>query len=167
MIYTVLVFISLLALVPAAFVGRWIWRKGLVARGTLVALLSLASWQLFEAVYPDDSFYISEAKRIVDLKIPGSAKLIYKTASFPDHFGDYSACIVLELTSPTTKQFQFDLGTTFQTENEFDSCGTLRPGIKVAGLSYDLSNRATRSDVQFYVSAYPSIGKFQVSWGLW
>ena len=52
---------------------------------------------LYSAVYPGEDFYKEDFKEITGLEFPHNGKILYKTASFPDQFGDYASTAVVRV----------------------------------------------------------------------
>jgi hypothetical protein len=46
---------------------------------------------IFRAVYPSNEFYQEDFKEVTGLDFPNSGEIIDKTASYPDHFDDYTS----------------------------------------------------------------------------
>lgn len=66
----------------------------------LLALIILCSGYLsFTAVYPTDDFYFDEFETITLRKIPDSAKVLTKSATYPDLHGDYDSEATIQLSS--------------------------------------------------------------------
>jgi hypothetical protein len=60
-------------------------------------------YEIYTAIYPTDSFYFDEFKKVTSLDIPKSAEIINKTASYPDFHGDYISCSIIKLSKPDYK----------------------------------------------------------------
>jgi hypothetical protein len=55
-------------------------------------LLTAPIWTAYEvytAIYPTDSFYLAEFKKVTLREAPESAKVIMKDATYPDFHGEY------------------------------------------------------------------------------
>lgn len=63
-----------------------------------------AGYLAFTAVYPTDDFYFGEFETITSRKIPDSAKVLTKSASYPDLHGDYSSNATIELSPQDYQQ---------------------------------------------------------------
>src|SRR4051812_8437817 len=68
------------------FLYKWLTKKGYRWIGLLIIAVSISTllYGLYTAVYPSDSFYFDEFKKVTSLDIPKSAEVINKTASYPD-----------------------------------------------------------------------------------
>jgi amino acid transporter len=54
-------------------------------------------YSIYSAIYPPDSFYKQDFKEVTGIDFPERGEIIYKTASFPDHFGDYGSVSVIKV----------------------------------------------------------------------
>jgi hypothetical protein len=81
------------------FLYKWLTKKGFRWIGNLVvvSLISLLAYSIYTAFYPTDSFYFDDFKQVTSRKIPGSASVIDKTASYPDFHGKYVSCSLIKL----------------------------------------------------------------------
>lgn len=98
----VLIMISLPTLIAYSFY-RWFSKKKKYLKVIGISLLIIAPiWTIYEiytAVYPTDSFYFEEFEDVTLREIPASAKIIRKTASYPDFHGDYASVSLIKLSS--------------------------------------------------------------------
>jgi hypothetical protein len=60
-------------------------------------LLACVIYCVYFGVYPDDSFYFEDFKKITLSDVPSSAKIIAKDASYPDQHGDYISVALIRL----------------------------------------------------------------------
>ena len=93
--------LSLISLptVIAYFLNRWLKKKGYKYIG-LTLLVIAPLWTIYEvytAIYPRDSFYLSEFKEVTLRKAPKTAEVIRKTSSYPDFHGDYCSTSLIKL----------------------------------------------------------------------
>ncbi len=77
---------------------RWIKKKGFDKRLRLLALIPIiiVGYLIYDAIYPSAEFYKMDFKEVANMDFPKSGKIKYKTASYPDHFGDYSSSFLTE-----------------------------------------------------------------------
>ncbi len=54
-------------------------------------------YYIYTAFYPLDEFYEENFTEVTKLPFPKTGKIIDKTASYPDQFGDYASCSIIEL----------------------------------------------------------------------
>jgi len=91
--------------------SRWLWR---VRRpfGPIVLLLLFAfvSVEIYRAVEPPESFYRHEFEHNAHRKLPESARIIARNASYPDPFGDYCSAAVFEVDEADWEMLQSSLG---------------------------------------------------------
>lgn len=60
---------------------------------TPTALLVYVIWT---SIYPNEDFYKVDFKEVTQIEFPEGSKFIYKSATFPDHFGDYTSVFMFE-----------------------------------------------------------------------
>ena len=102
-------FLAIILSIPIAIffiLYRWINKIGYKRTGLLIVivLILLTAYEAYTAIYPTDDFYFDEFKKITFLEIPASAKVIEKTASYPDFHGDYVSCALIKLSSQDFKE---------------------------------------------------------------
>lgn len=78
----------------------------------LTLVIGFSGYFAYTAVYPTDDFYRAEFETITLRKLPNSAKILQKSATYPNFHGDYSSDATIEL-SPNDfqnllKQMQHD-----------------------------------------------------------
>ncbi|CAH0143772.1 hypothetical protein SRABI27_00355 [Pedobacter sp. Bi27] len=92
-------FISLLPIIFICIILKRKLVKGL--KYTLIISLSILQlwifYSAFTAFYPEDSFYTEEYKTVIGIAAPASAKIVKKSASYPDLHGDYCSASLMEL----------------------------------------------------------------------
>ena len=50
-------------------------------------------YSVLTAIYPNEDFYKTDFKEVTQIEFPLDSKFIFKTATFPDHFGDYTSVL--------------------------------------------------------------------------
>ncbi|WP_129876723.1 hypothetical protein [Mucilaginibacter terrigena] len=96
----ILLFILSVPVLVGYFFYKWIKTKKckwLVWFILLTTILIFLSYEIYTAIYPTDSFYFDEFKKVTSLDIPKSAEVIDKTVSYPDFHGDYTSCSIIKL----------------------------------------------------------------------
>jgi len=87
--------------VIAYLIYRWFSKKKKYLKIIGISLLIVAPiWTIYEiiiALYPSDSFYFEEFKDVTLREIPSSAKILKKTASYPDFHGEYASVSLIKL----------------------------------------------------------------------
>jgi hypothetical protein len=58
-------------------------------RSTYILVLAFIAYQIYFAVYPTDDFFLQEYQEVTLRPAPHTAKVIAKSASYPDFHGDY------------------------------------------------------------------------------
>ena len=56
----------------------------------------LLIYSIWTAIYPSQDFYEDDFKEVTQIEFPKNSKFIYKDATFPDHFGDYTSVFMIE-----------------------------------------------------------------------
>ena len=87
--------------VIAFFISRWLTRRGIRYVGLLLVIIApiWTAYEVYTAVYPTDSFYLSELEKVTLREAPKSATIINKYASYPDLHGDYCSVSLITLSS--------------------------------------------------------------------
>ncbi|MEM9984039.1 MAG: hypothetical protein AAF804_02995 [Bacteroidota bacterium] len=49
------------------------------------------------ALNPGEEFYREDFEEVTGLVLPEDAKIVFKTASYPDHFGDYASVSIIQV----------------------------------------------------------------------
>lgn len=66
---------------------RWIALSPILIMGYII----------YNAFYPSDEFYKEDFTEVTGLRFPESGKILYKTATFPDQFGDYTSVALIKV----------------------------------------------------------------------
>lgn len=90
--FALLITLLISLLIIAGYVGYWLWRKGAPGRAILLVAIAAFCWQVYEGIYPPDSFYKEEFARLTGVPFPASGEIRFSDASYPDFFGDYTSC---------------------------------------------------------------------------
>lgn len=97
--------------VIAFFLNRWLKRKGIKYIG-IILLVIAPLWTIYEiytAIYPTDSYYLDEFKKVTLREAPKTAEVIKKTASYPDFHGDYCSASLIKLSRQDYKNLLYEL----------------------------------------------------------
>jgi len=83
-------------------------KRGINKRYRILSILPILifGYFIYEAIYPDSDFYKNDFKEVTQMEFPKSGKIIYKTASFPDNFGDYTSSFLVELDNDNIVKLQ-------------------------------------------------------------
>lgn len=160
----------LLVLLLAGGLVRWLWRKGVRGR-TFLALLTVGlAWNVYDAIYPDESFYVAEFTRLSTITLPSPVEFLEKQATFPDHFGDYSACFIVRIPADSMNSLmaQLDAPQNFP-EKRLNCASDISDKVEASSQIYefDLSARATREDAKISLSLVPDQNLAKIAWSLW
>jgi len=90
---------------------RWIKKKGFNKRLRFLALIPILTvrYFIYDAIYPSVEFYKTDFKEVTNMEFPENGKIKYKTASFPDHFGDYTSSFLAEFEQNDLKKLENQL----------------------------------------------------------
>lgn len=149
---------------------RWLWRKGRFGRLLLAAGFLGVSWSIYDAVYPPESFYAAELQRLVKVSLPAEAQFVYKTATYPDMHGDYSACFIVRLLAVAFEKLKASIDSEPTQEAKSLGCAnmekTLRP-LNAMANQYTLTERATREDAEIFIELISNQNLAVISWYTW
>lgn len=81
----------------AYFIDRFIRKRNYNSRLRLFALtpIILLAFFIYRAFYPGEDFYEQDFKEVTGIEFPENGEFLYKTATFPDHFGDYTSTTII------------------------------------------------------------------------
>ena len=101
-IIAVILVLAIILCIPTLiiyFLYKWLAKKGYRWIGLLIIAISISTlaYGMYTAIYPTDSSYFEDFKKVTSLDIPKSAVIIKKTASYPDFHGDYISCSIMKL----------------------------------------------------------------------
>ena len=90
------------------FIYKWIKKKGYDKRLRLLAFIPtlIVGYFIYGALYPSTEFYKMDFKEVTDMEFPESGIIQYKTASFPDHFGDYTSSFLAEFSKADLRKIE-------------------------------------------------------------
>lgn len=114
LIITFLIVIILVIVIPIGIsylIYRWIKKRGFNNKWRIIALtpILIVGYIIIGAIYPSSDFYKTDFKEVTKMEFPESAKIKYKTASFPDHFGDYTSSFLAEFEQTDLKRLESQL----------------------------------------------------------
>lgn len=66
-------------------------------RTIALAPMFIFGYMMYFAIYPDEEFYREDFKEVTGVALPQNAEIIYKSASYPDHFGDYASVSIINV----------------------------------------------------------------------
>ena len=109
-----LIFVIILIGVPISIsylIYRWVEKSEIDKKYRLLSIIPLiiVGYLIYDAVYPDSDFYKTDFEEVTEIKFPENGKIIYKTASFPDQFGDYTSSFLVEFDKAYIKKLEANL----------------------------------------------------------
>jgi hypothetical protein len=65
----------------------------------LIALIPVLTigYFIYTAFFPTDSFYKDDFKEVTGIEFPDNGEIIYKSATYPDQFGDYGSTSIVKV----------------------------------------------------------------------
>ena len=124
-----LFFWLLLILVPILIIGIpillsiWIYRimkrKGVDSKWRILAIIPvlIIGYFIYDAFYPSEEFYETDFKEVTGMDLPESADFEFKTAGYPDHFGDYTSVSIINVGTDFYKTMEKELQNNGLSEN--------------------------------------------------
>jgi amino acid transporter len=90
---------------------QWIKKKEFEKKWRLLAIIPLiiVGYFFYTAIYPDEDYYKNDFKEVTDMEFPKSGKILYKTASYPDQFGDYTSSFLAEFENDYLQKLEANL----------------------------------------------------------
>jgi hypothetical protein len=159
-------------LIGVGYVLRWVWKKGTIGKFLVGIFLMWFAWQEYLGVYPAESFYLKEVKRLVDIDIPNDAIFINREASSTDFFGDYSACFNVQIPKPAFEQLTKKLGVEID-EKVFEQTmmGCINKDIVIQNKPtlryFDITSKAKREDIKIGAIIDSSNNQVIILWHTW
>lgn len=98
-------------LLISILIYRVLKKKAIDRRFRFLAIIPflLLGYFLYDAFYPKDDFYKEDFKEVTQMTFPEDGEIVYKTASFPDQFGDYASSCLVQLDPNSCKQLKRNL----------------------------------------------------------
>ncbi|MEO0045313.1 MAG: hypothetical protein RL705_504 [Bacteroidota bacterium] len=86
-------------------------KSGIDKRYRLLSFLPIliVGYFVYDAIYPDSEFYKTDFKEVTEIEFPKNGEIVFKTASFPDNFGDYTSSFLVELDKVNLKKIEENL----------------------------------------------------------
>ncbi len=114
MIIILIIFIIILIAIPivlSLMVYKFIKKKSLDKRLRLISLIPIlvVVYLVFGAIYPSNEFYKTNFKEVTNYEFPKNGIIRYKTASYPDTFGDFTSCFLVEFDETDLKKLEKNL----------------------------------------------------------
>jgi len=121
-----LVFLVLLLLIPCLTLGicyliyRFTRRRKYSKFLNWLALIPLMIliYVIYTAIYPNEDFYENDFAKVTGEPFPANGDIIYKNATYPDQFGDYTSISIVKVDSSYLQQLKNKLIQKGYQENE-------------------------------------------------
>ncbi len=83
----------------SCLIYRFIKRKNYDKRLKLIALtpILIITYLIYSALYPNEDFYRTDFTEVTGIELPEHAEFKYKSATYPDHFGDYTSISIINV----------------------------------------------------------------------
>lgn len=125
LLFVVVAFLFGIPISMSYLIYHWIKKKEFNNIYKLLALVPLifVGYIVYDAFYPDDAFYKTDFKEVTAIEFPQNGKIVYKTASFPDQFGDYTSSFLVEFDEEFINKLEIILKNNnfIKKENELNS----------------------------------------------
>ena len=110
----ILLFIIILIGIPIGIsylIYRWTKKREFDKKWRLLAFIPLiiAGYFFYTAICPDEDYYKNDFKEVTKMEFPKSGKILYKTASYPDQFGDYTSSFLAEFENDYLQKLEANL----------------------------------------------------------
>jgi energy-coupling factor transporter transmembrane protein EcfT len=109
----VLIFVVIIGvpIVISYFIYRWLRKTEFKKYAFIFPIIILGTliFFIYTAFYPTDSFYREDFESNTNLKLPDTAEILAKDASYPDQFGDYWSSAVIQLNEDEYLNLQLEL----------------------------------------------------------
>ena len=78
---------------------RFITKRNYDKRLRLIALIPilLMSYLIYSALFPSEYFYRIDFTEVTGIELPKHVEFKYKSATYPDHFGDYTSISIINV----------------------------------------------------------------------
>ena len=78
---------------------RFIKKRNYDKRLRLIALtpILIMTYLIYSALYPSEDFYRTDFAEVSGSELPEQVEFKYKSATYPDHFGDYSSISIIKV----------------------------------------------------------------------
>ncbi|CEN43768.1 hypothetical protein CCAN2_1130005 [Capnocytophaga canimorsus] len=96
-------------------------------------------------------------KRFTQLNFPKEAKFIYKDATFPDHFGDYTSVFLFETTPEAFKELENQLSVlefNQVQDSVFLAANTIAPALNRTNRNLTKQYVSGETDKRFYIGLF-------------
>lgn len=111
LLFIVFIFLIGVPIGLSYLIFRWIKRREFDEKYRLLSLFPviIVGYFIYDAFYPDADFYKEDFKEVTGMEFPKNGKIIYKDASFPDQFGDYTSSFLVEFDKDYIEKLKMNL----------------------------------------------------------
>ena len=99
--YVLLVFFLIIGLPVGLsyFIYRFIKKRNYDKRLRFISLtpILIMTYLIYSAIYPSEDFYREDFVEVTGVELPGQVDFIYKSATYPDYFGDYTSISIIKV----------------------------------------------------------------------
>ncbi|GAA4887741.1 hypothetical protein GCM10023311_09440 [Flaviramulus aquimarinus] len=98
-------------IVISYLIYKWIKKKGFdkILRIFALTPILIVGYFVYGAIYPSSNFYKTDFNEVTNMEFPNSGIIKYKTASYPDHFGDYTSSFLAVFEQADIKKIESQL----------------------------------------------------------
>ena len=111
MFFIILIFLIGIPIGISYLIYRWTKKREFDKKWRLLAFIPLiiVGYFFYTAIYPDKDYYKNDFKEVTEMEFPKNGKIIYKTASYPDQFGDYTSSFLAEFENDYIQKLEMNL----------------------------------------------------------
>ena len=111
LLFIVLIFFIAMPIGISYLIYRWIKKREFNKWYRLLSLIPIiiVGYFIYDGINPDADFYKEDFKEVTEMEFPKDGKIIYKDASFPDQFGDYTSSFLVEFDKDYIKKLEMNL----------------------------------------------------------
>ncbi|GJQ04451.1 hypothetical protein [Capnocytophaga canimorsus] len=121
-----------------------------------IPIVLLGYW-VYSSIFPDSDFYKADYKEVTQLNFPKEAKFIYKDATFPDHFGDYTSVFLFETTPEAFKELENQLSVlefNQVQDSVFLAANIIAPALNRTNRNLTKQYVSGETDKRFYIGLF-------------
>jgi len=122
---------------------RFIKRRNYDKRLRLIALIPILTigYFIYTAFFPTDSFYKEDFKEVTGIDFPESGEIVYKSATYPDQFGDYGSTSIVKVNKEFYENLEGQLKTKGLTDNSAKKEDDLRGPFDLVEIKKEIGKK--------------------------